>query len=159
MNFLRRHVHAAKTLQSCLTLFDPMDYSLPSSFVHRILQVRILEWVSVPFSGDLPNPGIEPASLTFPALAGGFFTPSTIWEAHMLTRQETLLGKGCPGREREGKGTQEDCCATWLSVWVLWWWDWFPGCLWPVILTQGPSWWCTYCSAGMDASKKDSGRW
>ena len=106
MNFLRRHVYAAKTLQSYLTLFDPMDCSPPSSFVHRILQVRILEWVSMPSSGDLPNPGIEPA------LAGGFFTPSTIWEAHMLTKQETLLGKGCPGREQEGKGTQEDCCAT-----------------------------------------------
>ena len=32
--------------QSCLTLFDPMDYSLPGSSFHRILQARILEWVS-----------------------------------------------------------------------------------------------------------------
>lgn len=32
-----------------------------------------------------------------------------------------------------------------------------PGCLWPIIMTQGPSWWCVYCSAKMDASKKDSG--
>ena len=30
---------------------------------------------------DLPNPGIEPTSLTAPALAGGFFTTSTTWEA------------------------------------------------------------------------------
>jgi len=30
---------------------------------------------------DLPNPGIEPTSLTSPALAGGFFTTSTTWEA------------------------------------------------------------------------------
>ena len=30
--------------------------------VHGILQVRILEWVAFPFSGDLPNPGIEPRS-------------------------------------------------------------------------------------------------
>ena len=35
--------------------------------------------------GDLPNPGIEPVSLTSPALAGGFFTTSTIWEAHSLS--------------------------------------------------------------------------
>ena len=36
-------------------------------------------WGVVPFSspGDLPNPGIEPASLTSPALVGGFFTAST----------------------------------------------------------------------------------
>ena len=30
--------------------------------------------------GNLPNPGIEPMSLTFPALAGGFFTTSATWE-------------------------------------------------------------------------------
>ena len=34
-----------------------------------------------PLPGDLPNPGIEPASLKFPALAGVFFTTSTTWEA------------------------------------------------------------------------------
>ena len=33
----------AKSLQSCLTLCDPMDYSLPGSSVHGILQARILE--------------------------------------------------------------------------------------------------------------------
>ena len=32
--------------------------------------------------GDLPNPGIELESLISPALAGGFFTISTTWEAH-----------------------------------------------------------------------------
>ena len=31
--------------------------------------------------GNLPNPGIEPSSLVSPALAGGFFTTSTTWEA------------------------------------------------------------------------------
>ena len=36
--------------QSCLTLCDPMDYSPPGSFVHEILQARILEWISIPFS-------------------------------------------------------------------------------------------------------------
>ena len=33
--------------QSCSTLFDPMDCSLPGSFVHRIFQARILEWVAI----------------------------------------------------------------------------------------------------------------
>ena len=33
-----------------------------------ILQARILEWVAISSSGDLPNPGIEPASLMSPAL-------------------------------------------------------------------------------------------
>ena len=36
-------------VQLCLTLFDPMDYSLPGSSVHAILQARILEWVAIPF--------------------------------------------------------------------------------------------------------------
>ena len=36
----------AKSLQSCLTLCDPMDCSPPDSSVHRILQARILEWVA-----------------------------------------------------------------------------------------------------------------
>ena len=36
--------------QSCPTLCDPMTCSLPASSVHGILQVRILEWVAVPFS-------------------------------------------------------------------------------------------------------------
>ena len=46
-----------KVAQSCLTLCDPMDYT-----VHGILQARILQWVAFPFSRDLPNPGIEPRS-------------------------------------------------------------------------------------------------
>ena len=35
-----------------------------------------------PSPGDLPDPGIEPSSLSSPALAGGFFTTSTTWEAN-----------------------------------------------------------------------------
>ena len=53
---------SAQSLQSCLTLYDPMDCSPPGSSVHRILQARILEWFAILFSGDLPNPGIEPGS-------------------------------------------------------------------------------------------------
>ena len=40
---------AAKTLQSCLTLWDPIDGSLPGSPVPWILQARILEWVAISF--------------------------------------------------------------------------------------------------------------
>ena len=59
-----------------------MDCSQPDSSVHGILQARILEWVAIPSSRDLPNSGIEPESLMSPALAGRFFTTSTTWEAH-----------------------------------------------------------------------------
>ena len=36
--------------QSCPTLSDPMDCSLPGSFVHGIFQARVLEWGAVAFS-------------------------------------------------------------------------------------------------------------
>ena len=41
---------AAKSLQSCLTLCDPMDCSPPGFSVHGILQARTLEWVAISFS-------------------------------------------------------------------------------------------------------------
>ena len=41
---------AAKSLQSCLTLCNPMDCSLPGSSIHGIFQARVLEWVAIAFS-------------------------------------------------------------------------------------------------------------
>ena len=67
------YVHA-KSLQSCSTLCNPMDYSPPSSSVHGILQARILEWVALLSSRGSSQPRDEPGSLISPALAGGFFT-------------------------------------------------------------------------------------
>ena len=61
-----------------------MVFSPPASSVHGILQARTREWVA---PGDLPDPGMEPASLMSPALAGGFFTMSAIWKALMMTVQ------------------------------------------------------------------------
>ena len=45
--YKRKH---AKSLQSCLTLCDPVDGSPPGSPVPRILQARTLEWVAISFS-------------------------------------------------------------------------------------------------------------
>ena len=44
------------SLQSCLTLCDPVDCSLPGSSVHEILQARILEWVAMPSSRGSSQP-------------------------------------------------------------------------------------------------------
>ena len=44
----------AKSLQSCLTLCDPIDGSPPGSPVPGILQARTLEWVAVSFSNLSP---------------------------------------------------------------------------------------------------------
>ena len=52
----------AKLLQLCPALCDLMDCSPPGSSVHGILQARTLEWVPCPLPGDLPDPGVKPAS-------------------------------------------------------------------------------------------------
>ena len=71
----------AKLLQSCLTLYNPKDCNLPASlsmgFARQVHQSEF----SCPPPRDLPNPGMESASLIFPALAGRFFTTSATWEA------------------------------------------------------------------------------
>ena len=41
----------SEVAQSCPTLSDPMDCSLPGSFVHGIFQARVLEWVAIAFFG------------------------------------------------------------------------------------------------------------
>ena len=67
-------------LQLRSTLCDPIDCIPPDFSVHGVPQARILEWAAISFSGDLPDPGIEPESLRSPALAGSFFTTSATWE-------------------------------------------------------------------------------
>ena len=42
--------HAHVVTKSCPTLCDPIDYSLPGSSVHGIVQARVLEWVAISFS-------------------------------------------------------------------------------------------------------------
>ena len=50
-----------------MTLYDSVDCSPPGSSVYGILQARILEWVAIPFSGDLPDLGIKPGTPTLQA--------------------------------------------------------------------------------------------
>ena len=67
----------AKLLQLCPTFCNPMGCN-PPRFSRKVywsgLQYPPLE--------GLPDPGIEPESLTSLALAGGFFTTGATWEAH-----------------------------------------------------------------------------
>ena len=68
----------AKLLQSCLTLCNPMDCSLPRSSVHGILQARILEWVAMPSSrGSSQHRDWTHIS----GIAGGFLTTEPSGEA------------------------------------------------------------------------------
>ena len=81
---------------SCLC--DPIDYTL-----HGILQARILEWVDFPFSGDLPNSGIEMGS---PALQADSLPtelsgkPQSIWFSSVAQSCPTLcdpMNRSTPG--------------------------------------------------------------
>ena len=65
------HVMHAKSLQSCLTLCDPMGSSPPGSPVHGILQATILEWVAFPFSWGSSQPR-DQAQVS--CIVDGFFT-------------------------------------------------------------------------------------
>ena len=67
--------------QLCLTLCNPMDCSPPGSSVHGISRQEYWSGLPCPPPGDLPDPGIKPTSFISPALAGGFFTTSTTYEA------------------------------------------------------------------------------
>ena len=58
-----------KISQSCLTHCDPMNCRPPGSSVHEILQARIQEWVSMPYSMSLPDTEIEPE---YPALQADY---------------------------------------------------------------------------------------
>ena len=57
--------------ESSLILFNSMDSSPPGPSVHGILQARILQWVAIPFSRDLPDLEIEPGVFN---IAGRLFT-------------------------------------------------------------------------------------
>ena len=81
------HIHTAmckvkvKVAQSCLTLWDPMDYT-----VHGILQARALEWVAFSFSRGSSQPRDR---TQVSRIAGGFFT---IW----ATREAQEYWGGLP---------------------------------------------------------------
>ena len=77
----------------CLTFSDPMDCSLLGR-IHGILQAGILEWVAIPSSRDLPNPGIKPRFPTLqvdslpPEPLGIFFQPLIKGKAKFFERED-----------------------------------------------------------------------
>ena len=80
-----------KSLQSSLSLCEPMDCSPPGCSVHGILQARIFEWVPSSLSRDLPNLGIEPSSLKSPALAGSLLLVPPGNVVHYINRFKTYI--------------------------------------------------------------------
>ena len=72
--------------QLCPTLFNPMNCSLPGSFVHGILQTRILEWDAIFFSRGSSWPR-DRAWVSY--IAGRFFT---IWATRKLSKNTGHVG-------------------------------------------------------------------
>ena len=78
LSYLFLHSYKVLVIQFCLTLRDPMEYSPPGSSVHGILQARILEWVTIPFS----RRSSQPRDYTqVSCIEGGFFTVRATREA------------------------------------------------------------------------------
>ena len=72
---------SAKSLQSCPTLWDPMDCSLPGSSVSGILQARVLEWVAISSSRGSSWPRDWTLVSYVSCIGRQVFTTSTTWEA------------------------------------------------------------------------------
>ena len=86
----------AKLLQLCPTLCDPIDYSLPGSSVHQILQARILEWVDMTSSKGSSQPRVKPTPLMSPALSGRYFTTRaalTKYQVVWLKQQKSIFSQ------------------------------------------------------------------
>ena len=71
----------AKSLLSCPTLFDRMDWSLPAPLSMEFSRQEYWSGLLCPPPGGLPYLGIKPKSLTSSALAAKFFTTIATWEA------------------------------------------------------------------------------
>ena len=59
---MRKKKVKSEVSQSCPTLCNPVDCSLQASSIHGMFHAIVLEWLSFPSPGDLPNPETEPRS-------------------------------------------------------------------------------------------------
>ena len=102
-------VSESEVAQSCLTLWDPMDCSLPGFSVHGILQARVLEWVTISFSRGSSQPR-NWTHISCVSCIGGriLYTVSHLgspWMTYLAS-----LGPGpCSGFQRSPY--QRDCCG------------------------------------------------
>ena len=69
--------------QSCLTPCDPMDWSLPGTSIHGILQARMLECVAISFSRGSSQPRDLIRVFCVSCIGRWFFTPRATWEAYI----------------------------------------------------------------------------
>ena len=70
--------------QSCLNFSTPQTGARQAPLSMGFSRQEYWSGLPFPLPGDLSDPGIEPKSLMSLALAGGFFTISASWEAHVI---------------------------------------------------------------------------
>ena len=89
-------VLCAESLQSSLTLWDPMDCGHQALLSLGFPRQEYWSGLPCPSLGDLLDPGIEPVSLRSPALAGGFFTTGATREAPLTLRGDNYCAACVP---------------------------------------------------------------
>ena len=99
-----------------MTLFDPMDRSLPGSSVHGILQARTLEWVAVP-SRDPPHPESQPAA---PALQADSLPLSPPWKAQLrgvcVSHSVVFDSFATPGTVQSMEFSRPEYWSGWVAI-------------------------------------------
>ena len=97
----------SEVAQSCPTLSDPVDCSLPGSSVHGIFQARVLEWIAISFSRG----SSWPRNQTWVSrIAGRCFT---VWATREATPGDLLKHTG-----RSGSGSYEVTALPWFPMHV-----------------------------------------
>ena len=88
--------------QSCPTLSDPMNYSLPGSSIHGIFQARVLEWGAIAFSdlaipllGIYPEKTITPKDTSTLMFTAGLFTVARTWKQPKCPSTDQWIRKMC----------------------------------------------------------------
>ena len=71
-------------IQSCLSFATPQTIAHQAPVSMGVSRQEYWSGLPFPLPGDLSDPGIEPKSYMSLALAGGFFTTSASWEAHVI---------------------------------------------------------------------------
>ena len=104
--------HKVKVAQSCLTLCNPMDYIVPG-----ILQVKILEWVAILFSGESSQTRNR---TQVSCIAGRLFTSWATREAHNVLPNQYLwvmvLSKGSSTEKTIERSKHSLAVIKWLPV-------------------------------------------
>ena len=85
---------SVKSLQLCLTVCYPWTVPRQAPLSMGFSRQEYCSGLPFPPPGDLPDAGIKPVSLASPELAGGFFTTSANWEAHVVLHSILIEGLG-----------------------------------------------------------------